>query len=87
MTTLRDNPLHAPYYADAGRQIMTDVVENVRVARCTFRLRFPAAEIASRAVPGQFVMLRLSDWNDPLIGRPLAIYDIQPNRHGEPDYI
>ncbi len=33
-------------------------------------------EIARRIVPGQFVMLRLAKCSDPLLGRPLALYDV-----------
>ena len=36
------------------------VVENVQLARDTFRLRFRCPEIARRIVPGQFVMLRVA---------------------------
>ena len=70
------NPLHAPFYADSARQMAVEIVENVRLARETFRVRFRSPEIASRILPGQFLMLRLADLNDPLIGRPLAMYDI-----------
>jgi dihydroorotate dehydrogenase electron transfer subunit len=71
------NPLGAKYYADHSCQREVTIVENVRLARETFRVRFAAPEIASRILPGQFLMLRLVGWNDPLIGRPLAMYDVQ----------
>lgn len=71
------NPLGAKYYADHAFQREVKIVENVCLARETFRLRFAAPEIASRILPGQFLMLRLAGWNDPLIGRPLAMYDVQ----------
>ena len=32
--------------------------------------------------PGQFIMLRLADRNDPLIGRPLAVYDLHQDESG-----
>ena len=67
------NPLHAAYYADHAACVNAEVVENVRLARDTYRLRFIAADIAQRVVPGQFVMLRLPGVNDPLIGRPLTM--------------
>ena len=44
-------------------------------ARDTYRVRFECPEIARRIVPGQFVMLRLAGMNDPLLGRPLALYN------------
>jgi dihydroorotate dehydrogenase electron transfer subunit len=49
------------------------------MARDTYRIRFECPEIARRIVPGQFVMLRLPELNDPLLGRPLALYDTVPD--------
>lgn len=69
------NPLHAKHYADHAVQSRVAVVENVRLARDTWRVRFECPELARRVVPGQFLMLRLAGGNDPLIGRPLALYD------------
>ncbi|MCH7879462.1 MAG: hypothetical protein IH914_09145, partial [candidate division Zixibacteria bacterium] len=51
------------------------VIENTAVARDTYRVRLECPEIAAGIVPGQFVMLRLAGWDDPLLGRPLALYD------------
>jgi dihydroorotate dehydrogenase electron transfer subunit len=69
------NPLHAAYYADRACTQRVRVVENVELARDTFRVRFECPTIARQIVPGQFVMLRLAGYNDPLLGRPLALYD------------
>jgi dihydroorotate dehydrogenase electron transfer subunit len=69
------NPLYADFYADRALQSRVRVIENVRLARDTYRIRFECPEIARRFVPGQFLMLRLADRNDPLLGRPLALYD------------
>ncbi len=69
------NPLHADYYADAACQVRVRVIENVQLARDTYRVRFECHEIAHRIVPGQFIMLRLASVNDPLLGRPLALYN------------
>lgn len=41
-----------------------------------YRLVLKAPDIAARAVPGQFVMVRVSDTLDPLLARPLGIYSI-----------
>ncbi|MAD81283.1 MAG: dihydroorotate dehydrogenase electron transfer subunit [Pirellulaceae bacterium] len=76
------NPLHAEYYADAAIQQKVEVVENVKLARDTYRVRFHCPEIAARIVPGQFLMLRLAGMTDPLIGRPLALYDTVPASSG-----
>jgi dihydroorotate dehydrogenase electron transfer subunit len=69
------NPLHAAFYADGACQQRVAIVENVQLARDTYRVRLACPEIAVRIVPGQFVMLRIPDVNDPLLGRPLALYD------------
>src|SRR5205085_1326082 len=80
-------PLHAPYYADQAVQQTVEIVENVRLARDTYRVRFHAPQIARRILPGQFLMLRLAEVNDPLIGRPLALYDTVLSSSGDPEAI
>ncbi|HZN37013.1 MAG TPA: dihydroorotate dehydrogenase electron transfer subunit, partial [Pirellulaceae bacterium] len=77
------SPLHAEFYADQAVQVAAPIVENVRLARDTYRVRFHAPQIARRITPGQFVMLRIADLNDPLIGRPLALYDTALSAAGE----
>ncbi len=64
-----------------------EVVQNVQVAESTYRLRVVAPEIARQIVPGQFVMVRLDVESDPLLGRPLALYDVVDNERGEPTFI
>jgi dihydroorotate dehydrogenase electron transfer subunit len=84
-TVLSDrNPLHADFYADAATQSRVLVSENIQVARDTYRIRFECPAIARRIVPGQFVMLRLASLNDPLLGRPLALYDTILDSAGHP---
>src|SRR4029079_6915338 len=78
------NPLHADFYADAVTQARVPVIENVQLARDTYRIRFECPEIARRIVPGQFIMLRLAELNDPLLGRPLALYDTVLDAAGRP---
>jgi dihydroorotate dehydrogenase electron transfer subunit len=72
---LNRNPLYAEFYADKSWQRRVSLIENVRLARDTYRLRFDCPEIAAAFIPGQFLMLRMADINDPLLGRPLALYD------------
>src|SRR5262249_30069053 len=40
--------------------------------------------IACAILPGQFVMLRLPKHNDPLLGRPFALYDTALDERGVP---
>jgi dihydroorotate dehydrogenase electron transfer subunit len=65
-------------------QAAAEVVENVPLARQTYRVRLHAPEIAARIRPGQFVMLRLPDRSDPLLGRPFALYDTVLEPDGRP---
>lgn len=62
------------------------VVENVAVARDTHRIRIADPALARRIRPGQFVMIRTGaeGASDPLLGRPLALYDIQTDASGAP---
>jgi len=78
------NPLHAACYADRATVERVEVVENVRLARDTYRVRFLCPTLARRIVPGQFLMLRLAGCNDPLLGRPLALYDTVLDSRGNP---
>ena len=82
--SLTENPLHAAFYADRACHFSTAIVENVKLARDTYRVRFECPQIAQRIVPGQFIMLRLADCDDPLLGRPLAMYDTVLSTSGEP---
>ncbi len=57
---------------------LAPILENVPIARDTYRLRLSEAAIARAIRPGQFVMIRPGDEgaSDPLLGRPLALYDV-----------
>src|SRR6476619_267560 len=81
------NPLHADYYADTAVQARVKIVENVQLARDTYRVRFACPEIARRIIPGQFLMMRLAGLNDPLLGRPIALYDTIRDSSGNPNVI
>ena len=79
--------LHADYYADTMVSLETHLVENTEIADGTYRLRLAAPQIASQAVPGQFVMIRMAGVGAPLIGRALAIYDVLCDEKGKPTWI
>jgi dihydroorotate dehydrogenase electron transfer subunit len=51
------------------------VVEQEELAEGTYRLRVACPQLARGIVPGQFFMLRAPGRNDPLLGRPFALYD------------
>jgi len=58
---------------------MAKVLLNERLARDTYRVRLECPELARRIRPGQFLMIRLNAPNDPLLGRPFALYDTVPD--------
>jgi len=60
------------------------VIENEQIGRDLFRLRLVCPPIARGIVPGQFVMLRLPNHYDPLLGRAFALFDVfTDSEHGE----
>jgi dihydroorotate dehydrogenase electron transfer subunit len=65
---------------------MIRILENVAIACDTFRLRLDDAALARAIRPGQFVMIRPGpeDSFDPLLGRPLALYDVVCDPSGTP---
>lgn len=73
---------HAASYPDRAWHGPVTIEENARMARDTFRVRFRCPEIAAGIVPGQFIMMRLAGSDDPLLGRPLALYDVVLDAEG-----
>ena len=67
-------PTELPH-ADAV-QTAAFVAAQDEIARETFRLVLDCPAVAARIEPGQFVMLRLPGRDDPLLGRPFALYDV-----------
>ncbi len=63
-------------HADHAAVLRARVVSHDEVAENTWRIRLDCPPIAARAIPGQFAMLRLVDRTDPLLARPLAVYDV-----------
>ncbi len=78
------NPLAAAHYAEQANQYQVVVVENERLAQDTYRLRFECPELARQIVPGQFLMMRIAGCDDPLLGRPFALYDTVVDGSGSP---
>lgn len=79
--------LHAPHYADGLVQIDAPLIANECIAENTYRLRVSAPHIAKSIRPGQFVMIRLTGTDAPLIGRAFAIWDRHCDEHGVPESI
>ena len=55
-----------------------DIVAHEQIAEATWRIRVDCPQLASTTRPGQFAMVRLTNRNDPLLARPLAMYDVFP---------
>jgi dihydroorotate dehydrogenase electron transfer subunit len=79
---MRSDPV-AP--ASAAQQLAI-VMENLPIARDTYRIRLEVPEIARSILPGQFVMIRpgAEGAEDPLLGRPFALYDVVSDEAGSP---
>jgi dihydroorotate dehydrogenase electron transfer subunit len=67
---------------DSFYQISAPVLANYALARETYLIRLEAPIIAYSIRPGQFLMIRLRDGTDPLLGRPFALYDTMLDEHG-----
>ncbi len=67
-------------------QRLAIVVENVAIARDTYRLRLEDPVLARSILPGQFVMIRpaADGADDHLLGRPFALYDVVTDTGGTP---
>jgi dihydroorotate dehydrogenase electron transfer subunit len=79
-----DLDLAAELIASLATRDMATVVENVLVARDTYRIRLESTDIARAIRPGQFVMVRPNHATDPLLGRPFALYDVIEDEAGVP---
>ena len=65
---------------------LVPVLDNIAIARDTFRLRLGDPAMARAIKPGQFVMIRPGPEGatDPLLGRPLALYEVVRDPSGTP---
>ncbi len=70
------SPLHAAYFADQCVHGQARVLRRDDVAAETVKLTIECPDMAARILPGQFFMVRVSHCDDPLIGRPFALWDV-----------
>lgn len=71
-------------YADHSCYTTAAISRHEQLARDTYLVRLECDQIARRIVPGQFLMVRLPEGDDPLLARPLALYDTVPGADGRP---
>ncbi len=76
-----------PGLVPTALQRFATIVEHEQMARDTWRIRLRCPKIAQQILPGQFVMVRIPERSDPLLGRPFALYDVYENAVGEPEGI
>ncbi|MDB5388963.1 MAG: pyrK [Planctomycetaceae bacterium] len=76
--------LTLPGCVPSAKQQIVPIVQHEQLAQGTFRVRLECPEIASQAVPGQFVMIREPHRSDPMLGRPFALYDTYLDANGQP---
>lgn len=62
------------------------ILANRQIAKGVRRITVVAPDFAERVKPGQFVMLRLVEGSDPVLGRPFAVFDANPES-GEVDVV
>jgi dihydroorotate dehydrogenase electron transfer subunit len=55
---------------------VSEIISNRKVAENTFLMALDSPEIASIAIPGQFVMVRVGNGLDPLLRRPFSLCGI-----------
>ncbi len=77
----------APGMIGSAVQTRGCVVDQTELSHETYRLRVESPPLAARIRPGQFFMVRFPGSQDPLLGRPFALYDVRPNAAGEPTAI
>lgn len=68
----------------APLQVSLKVLLNEQLARDTYLIRLDCPDMARAIRPGQFLMIRLTAADDPLLGRPFALYDTVLNDAGVP---
>lgn len=61
------------------KKLIAKIAENKMVAQGFYRMRIESAYLAKNARPGQFVEIKCSDGNEPLLRRPLGVHRIREN--------
>jgi dihydroorotate dehydrogenase electron transfer subunit len=64
--------------------LVADVISNTTLSADYNVLALAAPEVAARAEPGQFVMVKAANGHDPLLRRPFSVFEIMNNGAGMP---
>ena len=65
---------------------MAHIISNRKITPAYYKMRVFCPEIAVKAKPGQFVMVRVADTCDPLLRRPFAIHRTGNESTDDPSY-
>ena len=71
------------YTAAMAADISAKVILNTRLSDDYNVLGLAAPEIAARALPGQFVMVKASSGHDPLLRRPFSVFEVLRDAEGQ----
>lgn len=58
------------------KQLQVKIIENKKIAHGFYKMRVEAPYLAKNSKPGQFVEVKCSDSNGPLLRRPLGVHRI-----------
>ncbi len=61
------------------KQLRAKILENKSIAQGFYKMRLESPYLANNAKPGQFIEVKCSDENDPLLRRPLGVHRILKN--------
>ena len=61
------------------KHLQEKIIENKKVAKDFYKMRIESSYLGKNSKPGQFVEVRCSDKNDPLLRRPLGVHRISKN--------
>jgi dihydroorotate dehydrogenase electron transfer subunit len=72
------NPSYPParYTFDVPLDVVAEVISNVHLSSDYNVLGLAAPEIAERALPGQFVMVKAGNRLEPLLRRPFSVFEV-----------
>lgn len=58
------------------KQLKVKIIENKKTAGSFYKMRIGSSYLARNSKPGQFIEVKCSDRNDPLLRRPLGVHRI-----------
>jgi dihydroorotate dehydrogenase electron transfer subunit len=68
------------YNFDVPLDVVAEVISNVHLSSDYNVLALAAPDIADRALPGQFVMVKAGDRLEPLLRRPFSVFEVLQER-------